>query len=44
MPAAEPAAEQESDTESLVIRIDRRKHTFPYQAGDTILEAARRAG
>jgi 3-ketosteroid 9alpha-monooxygenase subunit B len=44
VPAAEPPAEQESVTESLVIRIDRRKRTFPYQAGDTILEAARRAG
>ena len=44
VPAAEPVAEQESVTESLVIRIDRRKQTFPYQAGDTILEAARRAG
>jgi 3-ketosteroid 9alpha-monooxygenase subunit B len=44
VPAAEPVVEQESNTESLVIRLDRRKHTFPYQAGDTILEAARRAG
>lgn len=33
-----------SVTESLVIRIDRRKHTLAYQPGDTILEAARRAG
>jgi 3-ketosteroid 9alpha-monooxygenase subunit B len=44
VPAAEPAAEQECVTETLVIRIDRRKQTFAYQAGDTILEAARRAG
>jgi 3-ketosteroid 9alpha-monooxygenase subunit B len=44
VPAADPEVEQESVTESLVVRIDRRKHTFPYQAGDTILEAARRAG
>jgi len=44
VPATDPVVEQESNTESLVIRIDRRKHTFPYQAGDTILEAARRAG
>jgi ferredoxin len=33
-----------SDTESIVIRIDRRKHTIAYQPGDTILDAARRAG
>jgi len=36
--------EEESATESLVIRLDRRKHTLGYQAGDTVLEAARRAG
>ena len=33
-----------SITQSLVIRLDRRKHTVAYQPGDTILEAARRAG
>jgi ferredoxin len=33
-----------SDTESIVIRIDRRKHTVAYKPGDTILETARRAG
>ena len=31
-------------TESLVIRLDGRKHSVRYQPGDTILEAARRAG
>ena len=31
-------------TESVVIRIDRRKHSVGYQPGDTILEAARRGG
>jgi ferredoxin-NADP reductase len=31
-------------TESLVVRIDRRKHELAYQAGDTLLEAARRGG
>ena len=36
--------EQTSATESIVIRIDRRKHTLRYEPGDTILEAARRAG
>jgi 3-ketosteroid 9alpha-monooxygenase subunit B len=30
--------------ESLVIRLDRRKHTVRYQSGDTVLEAARRGG
>jgi ferredoxin len=29
---------------SLVIGLDRRKHTVAYHAGDTVLEAARRAG
>lgn len=36
--------EQTSATESIVIRIDRRKHTIRYEPGDTILAAARRAG
>jgi ferredoxin-NADP reductase len=36
--------ERSSDTESIVIRLDRRKHTVAYQPGDTILDAARRAG
>jgi 3-ketosteroid 9alpha-monooxygenase subunit B len=44
VPVPDPVVEQASVTESLVVRIDRRKKTFPYQAGDTILEAARRAG
>jgi ferredoxin len=30
--------------ESLVIRLDRRKHTVPYVAGETVLETARRSG
>ncbi len=30
--------------ESLVIRLDRRKHTVAYHEGDTILETARRGG
>ncbi len=29
---------------SVVIGLDRRKHTVAYHAGDTVLEAARRAG
>jgi 3-ketosteroid 9alpha-monooxygenase subunit B len=28
----------------LVIRLERRKHTIAYVAGDTVLEAARRGG
>ena len=30
--------------ESLVIRLERRKHTVAYHAGDTVLETARRGG
>src|SRR5262245_30411918 len=30
--------------ESLVIRLERRKHTIPYHPGDTVLGAARRGG
>jgi ferredoxin-NADP reductase len=39
-----PALTESSATESLVIQLDRRKHTIAYKLGDTILEAARRAG
>jgi ferredoxin-NADP reductase len=41
--APAPAAAA-SQTESLVIRLDRRRHTVRYEPGDTILHAARRAG
>ena len=34
----------ESVPESLVIRLDRRKHIVAYHAGDTVLETARRGG
>jgi ferredoxin-NADP reductase len=44
LPAEAPAAGEASVTESLVIRLERRKHVVRYQAGDTVLEAARRAG
>ena len=44
VPDSAPAGEEVSATESLVIRLDRRKHALRYQAGDTVLEAARRAG
>ncbi len=33
-----------ADPESLVIRLDGREHTIGYEAGDTLLEALRRAG
>ena len=39
-----PAASVESETESIVVRIDRRKQRVGYQPGDTILETVRRAG
>jgi 3-ketosteroid 9alpha-monooxygenase subunit B len=38
------AEEPVSVTESVVIRLERRKHTLAYRAGDTILETARRGG
>jgi ferredoxin-NADP reductase len=44
VPADEHTAEEFSTTETLVVRLDRRKHVLRYQAGDTILEAARRGG
>ena len=39
-----PAASVESETESIVIRIDGRKHRVGYQPGDTILEAVETRG
>jgi 3-ketosteroid 9alpha-monooxygenase subunit B len=36
--------EADSMTESVVIRLEHREHTLAYQAGDTLLEAARRGG
>lgn len=44
LPEAEPAETLTSETESVVIRLDRRKHSIRYERGDTILGAARRAG
>ena len=44
LPAEESAPPERSETESVVIRLDRRKHTVRYEPGDTILDAARRAG
>jgi ferredoxin-NADP reductase len=42
--AEQLAASEPSETESIVVRLDGRKQTISYDAGDTILEAARRAG
>jgi ferredoxin-NADP reductase len=39
-----PEVEAASTTESVVIRLERKEHTLAYQAGDTVLEAARRGG
>ena len=44
LPATAPGPPERSETESVVIRLDRRKHVVRYEPGDTILEAARRAG
>ena len=42
-PIDTPGSRAESP-ESLVIKLDRRKHTVPYHEGDTVLETARRGG
>ncbi len=39
-----PDAGPDAGPDSLVIRLDRRKHVVPYHPGDTVLETARRAG
>jgi ferredoxin len=47
MPQEHPAAAADgaaAPPESLVIRLARRTHALAYQAGDTVLETARRAG
>jgi ferredoxin-NADP reductase len=44
LPAEAPAAGAASETESIVIRLDGRRHTVAYEPGDTILETARRVG
>jgi 3-ketosteroid 9alpha-monooxygenase subunit B len=40
----EPTLVGESETESMVIRLEGRKHRIRYERGDTILDTARRAG
>ena len=44
VPEDAPVATEGCIPESLVIRLERRKHTIAYHAGDTVLEAARRGG
>jgi len=44
MPDDQPTASETASPESIVIRLERRKHVVRYQPGDTILAAARRAG
>jgi ferredoxin-NADP reductase len=44
LPDAAPATSETSETESIVIRLEGRRHTIGYQRGDTILDAVRRAG
>jgi ferredoxin-NADP reductase len=44
LPDKAPAASVESDTEWIVIRLAGRRHRVGYEPGDTILDAARRAG
>jgi 3-ketosteroid 9alpha-monooxygenase subunit B len=41
---AAPVAGEGTVPETLVIRLDRKKHTVAYTAGDTLLQAARRGG
>ncbi|HEX5094396.1 MAG TPA: 2Fe-2S iron-sulfur cluster binding domain-containing protein [Acidimicrobiia bacterium] len=36
--------EHDVTTETLVLKLERQTHTLDYQAGDTVLEAARRGG
>ncbi len=44
LPAEAPAASEKSATESVMIRLAGRTHSVGYEPGDTILDAARRAG
>jgi len=44
LPSGPAPPAESSETESLVIRLGRRNHTLAYEPGDTVLEAARRAG
>jgi ferredoxin-NADP reductase len=43
LPDEAPPASEASETESIVVRLEGRKHTIRYESGDTILDAVRRA-
>ena len=44
VPSESPGVGEASETETIAIRLDGRRRTVAYEPGDTILEAARRAG
>jgi ferredoxin len=44
VPEGEPVTTDAPAPDDIVIKLDRRKHTVRYHAGDTVLEAARRGG
>lgn len=44
LPSEAAGSGESSETETIVIRLDGRRHTIAYEPGDTILNAARRAG
>jgi 3-ketosteroid 9alpha-monooxygenase subunit B len=44
LPEPSPAVEEAPATEALVIKLEQRETALRYEAGDTILEAARRGG
>ena len=43
-PEAAPVTTESGAPDEVVIKLDRRKHTIRYHAGDTVLETARRGG
>jgi len=44
VPEDAPTVETAATTETVVVRLERREQALTYQVGDTLLEAARRAG
>jgi ferredoxin-NADP reductase len=44
VPDDAPALQAAVTTETMIVRLERREHTLTYQAGDTLLETARRGG
>ena len=41
---SDPGTPEPATPTSIVVRLERRKHTLEYHAGDTVLETARRGG